>query len=410
MNLTSVWLSASILTLLPSAPLLAQERLPGEGAPQKAESGNPGRTRELGGRRPPSRPFDPTAERSLAPYRCLRCDPPLPTEPAQRVPDRLLGGAMPAVQTWLKGMKGEDPIVLISPRWSLVLVLSQRSRGSISIDDERFLRRGLPSVSTGKGQLDPHQAAHLWAERLVTLESELAEVFDLTLSFEVRPIGRSSPPLAHPRSEIVVLSDAGDLAAFSAQILPAGQRPIVGTVGPEGPIAAVLVDGHGEADHARFSFAATRALVRRLWRLGSGVPEWLQEGLAHEFARRALGPPSRTSPGKEATLPEKQESPGDWDLFIRDTIVGGKSAHWDSMSALPETGMGLRVRLQAWSTVEYLLGQDRNQGALFWRHLLCAEPGESSAHILKNALRDAFKTDVVTMEARWKAWALVKKD
>ena len=320
--------------------------------------------------------------------------------------ERLLGRPASVIRPWLGRISETEPQILTRDRVTLVALLGPRRMDAVTSEERMRLMLFLRErAGTPRGRFTGHQRAHLWMERLVLLESALGELLALDPAGELRPLSDGMRPLAHPRAEIYLFDAAEACTGFVRHLFGPDAQPGDGLQTDDGPVAAVLVGSCGaEAGRRRFLHAGTLALLRRHRRLDGGIPPWLEIGLAHFMERRLHGAQERRDTA--FTLPAGMESPPDWDQFVRDLAISGKSGSLDALTATPGRALSLRSRIQAWSMVKFLIGVDRTRFSLLLRRLLHAEPAAEPVPTFAAALKEAYAADPKQVEQAWKAWVL----
>lgn len=278
-------------------------------------------------------PKDPVTH---AGYRCLLCEADgnqARPAPDAAPPEQLGGGSLASVRLWLDALHGEKPVILFTSRWTLVCVLSESGASGLRPEEIARLRIWFPTLVQKPTRLGSHEAAHLWAERLLNLENAIAEVLDLDDAYRLKPPAKGYRPIAHSRSEIFVFGSQKDMDTFAAHLFDDRTRPLVGAVLDGGPTGGLLAAEADEPARRRFLHGATLQLLRRHWRMGQGLPDWIQVGLAHYFERRFLRP-ATVREDEAGTLPSNQDSPKDWEQSVRDLAASGKAAQLDRKSVV----------------------------------------------------------------------------
>lgn len=114
--------------------------------------------------------------------RCSRCvaeglqsnAAPLPADA------RVLGMPLDAANAWFERLGGTPPVVFWLRRTTLVCSISGPTQPKPTEDEWARLKVFFPNLSTTSARLEPHVAAHLWAERLVALEASITELLELS--------------------------------------------------------------------------------------------------------------------------------------------------------------------------------------------------------------------------------------
>jgi hypothetical protein len=328
---------------------------------------------------------------------CLTC-----RAPAPGVPDRkaVLGQSLDAFEPWIARLAGTRPVILQTPRSTLVSTLEGGPVDALSDEDAAALRAVFPTLPPVPATLDAHQAAHLLAVRVLRIEDDLRMTLGLDDGGRVRPESGPNQPLASDHAEIFVFGSKAGYEAFTAFLFDRDVWPLAGATLDSGPTSALLLTGLKDpAGRRQLAFSASMQLLRGLSRAGTGLQGWLQVGIAHAMEDRHAGKAPRP-PG--ATLPPGSEAPKDWEAFVGDLVVGGKSGDLGALAATPATALSVRSRLQAWSMARWMIDHHQPKLAEMVRHLLHASPSESPPKALLGAMRPAFAHDLVSFLEEWK--------
>lgn len=350
---------------------------------------------------------DPKGPVTSAPYVCLTCK-----EANQQVaadgappPAQLAGAQIGAVRPWLAGLEGEKPVILATPRWTLACVLKEDKVEGLRPEEIARLRAFFPALPEKPARLKAHEMAHLWTERMFAVEGAIAEMLDLTEDWKLRPNAAGYRPLPYARSEIFVFAAKKDVETFANHLLEPRARPLHGSVREHGPLSAVLADDADDHVRRRFVHGAALQVLRRHWRLGDGLPGWIQVGIAHYLERIHVKIPAGRDDLAQ-TLPPGDESPKDWPQFVRDLVVADKAGQLAALTSQPERALSLRSRIQSWSLVKFLLGADPKRFSVLLNALLNTHPDTPAPQALQDAVKSAYACDLPTLERAWKVWVL----
>ncbi len=341
---------------------------------------------------------------------CRRCvDEKLQAQGCWTLPARrtLLGQDPIVVVPWLTHLFGKAPIVLLTPRVTLVVCSDGGTVDELSPREAEILKAWFPKNASPARTLDGHQYAHLLAERLMAIEAQVGEILDLGPDGRAKPDSGPTSPFASDASELFVFSTKAAYEAFVSHTFEAGTWPTTAVMLDSGPTAALLIeDPKSVSDRRRFAFTATNLLVRALSRAGDGLQAWLRIGLSHVIEQQVPG--KVAAPGDSQTLPPDMKSPPDWHVFTRELANSGKSGVLSALAASTERGLSLRSRLQAASVVRWLIESDPARFGAFMRRLMYEMPTTPAAKALLNASRAGLGKDTVTLESDWKQAILAK--
>jgi hypothetical protein len=330
---------------------------------------------------------------------CLTCRKPVPGMVERKT---VTGQKLDTFEPWIAHLcGGTKPVILQTPRSTLVATLEGGPVDSLSDEEVAALRAAFPSLPAGTPTtLDAHQQAHLLAVRLLKIEDDLRTLLALDEGGRVRPEAGPYSPLASDHVELFAFGQKGGYEAFTAFLFEKDVWPLGGVLFDWGPTGAVLTPNLKEpAARRQFAFMSAMQLLRGLSRAGAGLQGWLQVGLSHAIEDRhaAKGP---RPPG--ATLPPSAEAPKDWDSFVGDMVAGGKVGDLGALAATPASALSVRSRLQSWSMARWMIDLDRKKLAEMVRHLLHSAPSETPQKALLGAMRPAWAHDMVSLTDEWK--------
>lgn len=329
---------------------------------------------------------------------CLTCRKPVPGMTERKT---VTGQRLDAFEPWLAHLAGSKPVILQTPRSTLVATLEGGAVDALSDDEIAALRAVFPTLPPGAPTtLDAHQQAHLLAVRLLRIEDDLRGLLALDEGGRVRPEAGPYSPLASDHVELFAFGQKAGYEAFAGFLFEKDAWPVAGALLDWGPTGAVLMPVLKEpAARRQFAFMAAMQLLRGLSRAGAGMQGWLQVGLAHAIEDRHAGKAPRP-PG--ATLPPAAEAPKDWDSFVGDMVAGGKVGDLGALAATPASALSVRSRLQSWSMARWMIEQDQKKLAEMVRHLLHSAPSDTPPKALLGAMRPAYAHDLVSIVDEWK--------
>jgi hypothetical protein len=330
--------------------------------------------------------------------------------------DRLLGMPRDAAEAWIERISGVRPEIVSTRRATLVYVAKSASNEKTSANEAARLRVFFPKLPAEPTALDAHGAAHLWAERLVALEADLAELLDL--DDEGRLKARSGPYADTPfeKSEIFLFCDGATASVFEAFLLgdDKGARP-EGIVFKGRPIAWATLDHPAPGvDRRRFAFAAASALLRGLMRTDSALPPWLRVGVAHILEHRAAARSPRFDDADSKTIPpdpfdSNVRPPNDRDALLRAMADEGRAPRLDALAASGADGLSVQVRVASFGLARYLAGVDRKKFAALVSTVASSTGTSDRGRAFAEAFKAVYGADEATLDNAWRAWAAGKR-
>ncbi|HYC77372.1 MAG TPA: hypothetical protein VEI02_07070 [Planctomycetota bacterium] len=381
--------------------------------------GDPASTAELGGARAapaPARGVDKSVTWFGACCRtCLDARAQNPAGPTPKPPPLAFGQPRDVAAAWLERLSGCKPHFFHLPATTLACALPESNAADLSAEEAARLRVWFPDLPATPQKLTAHQAAHVWADRLVALDAAIADLLDLDdegrLKVKAGPYG----PVAYERGEVVVFADPKAARAFDEYLFGPDVWSGAGGVFTDRPTTSLAL---GELSPAmrrrRFAFAAASTRLRAVSRMERGVAPWMRVGLAHFFEHRAAPSDAKTDDAASGSLPPdfslttETKPPPDRALFVRETIHAGVAPRFDALALSTEEGLSTRSRLCAWGVTRFLIGLDRAKYAALWRRLAAAQPGAPREKAFAEAVKETYGVDVPTLDNAWRVWAVSK--
>jgi hypothetical protein len=376
--------------------------------------GDPAASFELGLQTAPPAPARTPTGVVWAGGRCGRCvseklqsnAAPLPTDA------KVLGMPLDAANAWFERISGAPPVVFWLRRTTLICAFSGSTQPKPTDDEWARLRIFFPSLATTSTRLEPHAAAHLWAERLIALDAALAELLELSPVGQARATTDIYSSTPFDRAEIVLFSEEKAHESFESFL---GGDPVRsradGRIFKGRPVVGVRVDGDDRnATARRFMFASTSTILRSLSRDERPSGSWIRIGVAHLMEQLSAPKPTIGGDAASGTMPADEHdarfrSPEDRMLAVLQLVDEGKAPRLAALAHTDEGGLSPRSRLVAASVVRFMAGLDRRRFAAFWKRGVLQAGGPDPSKDLSAATQAAFGCDVPTFENAWKVWA-----
>lgn len=296
---------------------------------------------------------------------------------------------------------------------------------------ERLKERGLPRVNPKARRLDRWLRLHLYAQRIEDHYAEMERLYGVTdETFPQDAEQRMSWPgdyagegpfLGQKNKFLILLFEhQGPFEGFMRDFL--GRRSKLGQHWNFIEVDSLIYtycaesvedDGRLKKDepmHAHVIHSITHQLVDGYMHYSYDLPVWIRSGLAHYFERQVT-PKFNSFLRGEGSTPFGRV---DWkfEKVARKLIVKDEVTPFSALNRKREYAeLTFEDHVLAWSRMQYLLTLGDEKFATFMRlsKTQVDKQGQVSDNIVegvRDALKEAYGMSPLTLDERWKAWAL----
>jgi hypothetical protein len=289
-------------------------------------------------------------------------------------------------------------------------------------EEIKQLRKKLPKVAEKPKRIDSWLRLHLYAQRLEASYADFQKLIGVTdADFQKGTQPREGAYLGLPGKFLVLLfqrqSDMGRyMDRFCGRKNDSSMRFYhEKSFQMESCVAAEALEGYDEAGlHGHVIYSVFHNLLNGYNGFHYPLPLWLDEGLAHWYARKV---PTDTINvqilDSEAVAEDKQN---DWPVKVRRRAQHQAAvfpfeamAKWEKWEE-----MGYHAHAQSWSRVDYLMQADADKVGLMVRHLKGLPVGAEGYEALgalarttaQKLLFELFELDGPTFDTKWRDWVL----
>ena len=289
-------------------------------------------------------------------------------------------------------------------------------------DEIKALRKKLPKIPERPKKLDPWIRLHLYAQRLENLYADVQKLLSVTdADFPGKgKEPRDGPYLGMPDKYLVLLfQKKSDCARYLDRFCGVKEdrsmrwyhdktHQMLSVVAAEG------LEGFDEAGlHGQVVYAVSHNLLNGYNGYFYNLPLWLDEGIAHWFARQV--PSDIVNVQILDTEAVAEDRMNDWPVKVRRRAQhDGAWFPFEKMAAWTKFDeMGYLAHSQSWSRVDYLLALDPKKVAQMVKQLKAlpppvngAVPPAEVATLAQKLLIELFELDAATFDKKWREWVL----
>jgi len=288
------------------------------------------------------------------------------------------------------------------------------------------LRERLPNVPKKVKKLDPWLRLHLYAMRAEDLYDEMSDLLGVTdESFPVSPglevngeyMGEGVYLGMKSKYTLLLFNQESSLGRYRKSFMnQQGDKPIRYMFPRDGTLLfGIAAENDGMASdttmHCLFVYSVSMNLLNGYRYYRHSMPEWVNAGLGHWFARRI--DPTRNYFTQDRLFGTDDKNIWKWQPKVRARIGHDYYPSFEEVMHFPQPEeMKYNEHMMAWSRIDFLMQTKRDGFATFFKILKDPFPPgefptvEEMISVQKKALMQAFELDASSFDEAWAAWCL----